>query len=188
MLALTKSLNKSVNGFFSGMHNASKWTDGSKVLFQNFANLYSSTGCPVLRNDGSWLIKACNETRAVLCKRGNDYMEEWHRRCRVQYKSKNARFLSIFKTILRLSRKVVQPLKRYLLLWPGYIHPNSPCQLPCGEETGVSSEKPAITVKSSFTLFTSRVLEPTISECKGTCYDHYATETTITYLCNLELR
>ena len=52
------------------MRNATIWTDGSKVLFQNFGASNWETGCPVLRNDGSWLIKNCSERTNVLCKKG----------------------------------------------------------------------------------------------------------------------
>jgi hypothetical protein len=56
---------------FPGIRNATTWTDGSKVLFQNFRTSYSPRGCPVIQNDGGWETKNCSETRTVLCKRGN---------------------------------------------------------------------------------------------------------------------
>ncbi|XP_028392900.1 uncharacterized protein LOC114517402 [Dendronephthya gigantea] len=58
------------------MRNITTWTDGSKVLFNNFKTPFIGSACPVLQKDGSWKVQNCNERETVVCKRGKYCFKE----------------------------------------------------------------------------------------------------------------
>ena len=52
------------------MENTEKWTDESPASFKKTTTTIPSDKCVILKQDGSWDVVDCTQSKHVLCKRG----------------------------------------------------------------------------------------------------------------------